>query len=75
MLAWESLAVVTGGTLAAITILAVAASSAFRRWIDWKRSELGATTGGPASPANRIEIADLKERVRKLEAIAAGVEL
>jgi N-methylhydantoinase A/oxoprolinase/acetone carboxylase beta subunit len=31
-------------------------------------------SGGP-SPAALIEIADLKERIRKLEAIAAGVDL
>jgi hypothetical protein len=29
---------------------------------------------GP-SPTQRIEIADLKERIKKLEAIAAGVDL
>jgi hypothetical protein len=28
-----------------------------------------------ASASNRIELADLKERLRKLEAIAAGVDL
>lgn len=31
--------------------------------------------GGAGSGMARIEIADLKERIRKLEAIAAGVEL
>jgi hypothetical protein len=29
----------------------------------------------PPSATARIEIADLKERIRKLEAIAAGVDL
>ena len=31
--------------------------------------------GGSGSGMARIEIADLKERIRKLEAIAAGVDL
>jgi hypothetical protein len=31
--------------------------------------------GGAGNGAARIEIADLKERIRKLEAIAAGVDL
>jgi hypothetical protein len=31
--------------------------------------------GGAGSGMARIEIADLKERIRKLEAIAAGVDL
>jgi hypothetical protein len=31
--------------------------------------------GGASEGAARIEIADLKERIRKLEAIASGVDL
>ena len=31
--------------------------------------------GGSSTGAARIELADLKERIRKLEAIAAGVDL
>lgn len=50
-----------------------------RGWSDWlalKRAELDAQEQAPASPtpAARIEIADLKARVRRLEAIANGVE-
>ena len=50
-----------------------------RGWSDWlalKRAELDAQDEAPASPtpAARIEIADLKARVRRLEAIANGVE-
>jgi len=41
-----------------------------------ERRQDRATSGSPStSPAARIEIADLKERVRKLEAIAAGVDI
>ena len=63
--------------LAAIAVLAFAGLRALSAWLDWKRAELGAAAHGPALPgaAARIEVADLKERIRKLEAIAAGVEL
>ena len=42
-----------------------------------KLGEIAGRHGGPAapSPTSRIELADLKERVRKLEGIAAGVDL
>ena len=45
-------------------------------WLDYKRLELAAHGDIVLPPAGgRIEIADLKERVRKLEAIAAGIDL
>ncbi len=50
----------------------------WQAWLDFKRLELAAHSGGEiAMPAagGRIELADLKERVRKLEAIAAGIDL
>ncbi len=53
----------------------------WRGWLQLKRTELDrATLPTAANPAGapagaRIEIADLRERIRKLEAIAAGVEL
>ncbi|MEY2927827.1 MAG: hypothetical protein RL367_2304 [Pseudomonadota bacterium] len=64
-------------SLAAVALIAVTGLKGFTAWIDLKRTELGAR--GPveahASTGNRIEVADLKERLRKLEAIAAGVDL
>ena len=42
------------------------------RELDHHRPEL---EGGSAAGMARIEISDLKERIRKLEAIAAGVDL
>ena len=47
------------------------AGSSSRRW-SWRRS-VGDRGLPPAS--GRIEIADLRERVRKLEAIAAGIDI
>lgn len=68
--------------LAAIAIVTVATLKGWRDWIALKRDELahahaGGQGGEAALPnaASRIELADLKERLRKLEAIAAGVDL
>ena len=62
--------------LAAIALIAVTSLKGFKAWIDLKRAELQASArGAPSGAGNRIEIADLKERLRKLEAIAAGVDL
>ena len=68
------------GATVVLTVLA-AAHACLKGWqafIDLKRLELVGHVGGDATlpPAGgRIEIADLKERVRKLEAIAAGIDL
>jgi hypothetical protein len=69
--------------LAGVAIMTFAALKGWRDWISLKRDELahahGPATGGGdqgvPSAASRIELADLKERLRKLEAIAAGVDL
>lgn len=63
-------------TLAGVAMLVGAGLTGWRGWLQLKRSELerSVPAGAPSAGA-RIEIADLKERIRKLEAIAAGVEL
>ncbi|SNT16688.1 hypothetical protein [Sphingopyxis indica] len=66
--------------LSALTIVSLVALRGWRDWIQLKREELAAGHGPAQDPAvphagSRIEIADLKERLRKLEAIAAGVDL
>jgi hypothetical protein len=68
--------------IASLTGLIVIASAALRGWREWlalKTRELERfapeiESRAPSGMA-RIEIADLKERIRKLEAIAAGVDL
>ncbi len=68
--------------LCGLGMLVGAGLSGWRGWLALKAQEL-AIHGQPPAPAlpgsgsatARIEIADLKERIRKLEAIAAGVEL
>jgi hypothetical protein len=59
--------------LTALIITAWAALKGWQGWLEIKRLELGGKGRAPA--ADRIELADLKERVRKLEAIAACVDL
>jgi len=68
---------VTG--LAGLAMLSVAALTGWRGWLQLKQRELDGRRAAdePTVPSasQRIEIADLKERIRKLEAIAAGVDL
>jgi hypothetical protein len=64
---------------ASVGLIAMASLRGWREWIELKRAELEALrptpdTVGP-STVSRIEVADLKERVKKLEAIAAGIDL
>lgn len=67
--------------LSALAIVSLVALRGWRDWIQLKRDELAAGHVAVAHDAtvphagSRIEIADLKERLRKLEAIAAGVDL
>jgi hypothetical protein len=50
---------------------------AWNGWLELKKMELTQMIGERSLPpaGGRLEIADLKERVRKLEAIAAGIDL
>ncbi len=65
--------------LAGTAMLTFAGLTGWRGWLQLKRHELthAHDLQAPAAPSAsaRIEIADLKERIRKLEAIAAGVDL
>ena len=64
--------------LAALGLATIFALKGWRGWLELKQLQLAYPMfrdGMPPSPAARIELADLKERVRKLEAIANGVEL
>jgi hypothetical protein len=65
--------------LAGIGIVTAGALRGWRGWLELKRLEIQTRNAEGTVPApsttSRIEIADLKERIRKLEAIAAGVDL
>jgi hypothetical protein len=73
---------ITMGVLSASVLAGTSAASwaglkAWNGWLDLKRMELQQSIGDRTLPpaGNRIEIADLKERIRKLEAIAAGIDI
>jgi len=63
--------------LAALGIVALAGLRAWHGWLEVKRLELaGHRRVEPRSQAaDMIEMADLKERIRKLENIAACIDL
>jgi hypothetical protein len=64
--------------LVALSITLAAALKGWQGWLEVKRLELNgpAAEGEPRSAAmERIELADLKERIRKLESIAACIYL
>lgn len=65
--------------LASIALVALASLRGWRQWIELKRAEIDAARpvleGAGPSTVSRIEVADLKERVKKLEAIAAGIDI
>jgi hypothetical protein len=66
-----------------IGMIAWAGLKGWNGWLALKRAELELLSGrapsaeppAPYATATRIDVADLKERVRKLEAIAAGIDL
>lgn len=62
--------------LSALTGLGICAMAGLRGWDGWldlKRLEIERSDTGDA--ARLIDLADMRERLRKLEAIAAGVDL
>jgi hypothetical protein len=66
----------------AVLCVGIVSSLSLRGWRDWialKHAELDAVRQGSDAPVpsatSRIEVADLKERVKKLEAIAAGIDI
>jgi hypothetical protein len=66
-----------GAGVVGLAIVTLAALRGWNGWLDLKHAELGqrGEAAAPPTAAARIEVADLKERIRKLEAIAAGVDL
>lgn len=79
--------VIAATCVVGISVVALALLKGWQGWLELKREELDRPSGVPAHSyapeieggagvgAARIEVADLKERIKKLEAIASGVEL
>ncbi|MGZ3173025.1 MAG: hypothetical protein ACXWJC_08260 [Croceibacterium sp.] len=74
---------IAASALLGLVVLAATALKGWQGWLELKDHELQVARphreieGGAQAQegAARIEIADLKERIRKLEAIASGVDL
>lgn len=77
---FEPTFIIAAASLTGLVIIAAAMLRGWHSWLELKRSELD-NHGGPrreegsSMGAARIELADLKERIKKLEAIASGVDL
>lgn len=71
------LGVLAASIFAGLTLATIAGLKAWQGWLELKRMELSQVTGDRNLPpaTGRIELADLRERVRKLEAIAAGIDI
>ena len=63
-------------SLIGLGIVAMTVLNLWQGWLSLKLTELERHRPEPEHPlgASRIELADVKERLRKLEAIAAGVD-
>ncbi|HEX6377405.1 MAG TPA: hypothetical protein VFZ91_16985 [Allosphingosinicella sp.] len=72
-----SLIALSGSALVAVGLASAAGLKGWTDWLELRRLQLAGRRGGLARPAPgpRREVADLRERVRRLEAIANGAEL
>jgi hypothetical protein len=74
----NSTLIIAGTVLAVTFMLCAAALWAWRGWLKLRRLELAShnVAAGPGEDVGvRIELAAVRERLKKLEAIASGVEL
>jgi hypothetical protein len=72
-----TLVVLSASIIVGLAGIGLAALRAWNGWLELKKMELTQAAGERGLPpaTGRIEMADLKERVRKLEAIAAGIDI
>ena len=74
----ESLLVLSTASLAGIGLVGAFAAWGWAGWLRLRAHEIdrerSANSQDLPAIGQRIDLADLKERIRKLEAIAAGVE-
>ena len=70
--------IIAGATLAVTFMLCGAGLLAWRSWLDFRKLELASrheVAEAGEDVGVRIELAAVRERLKKLEAIASGVEL
>lgn len=67
----------SSAALVGLGITCVATLRAWAGWLELKRLEVEGRFRGHAPSGNgtKVELNELKERVRKLEAIASGIEM
>jgi hypothetical protein len=72
-----TIGVLSASVIAGLSGASIAGLKAWNGWLEFKKMELTQVAGDRGLPpaTGRIEIADLRERVRKLEAIAAGIDI
>lgn len=72
-----SMGVMAASLLAGVGTVSWVALKGWQGWLELKRMELSQGCSERMVPpaTGRIEMADLRERVRKLEAIAAGIDI
>ena len=72
-----TVSVLAASILGGLGAASIAGLKAWNGWLELKKMELTQSAGDRGLPpaTGRIEIADLRERVRKLEAIAAGIDI
>jgi hypothetical protein len=72
-----TITVLSASIIMGLAGVGLAGLKAWNGWLDLKKMELTQSAGDRGLPpaTGRIEIADLRERVRKLEAIAAGIDI
>ena len=72
-----TMTVLAASTLAGLGLASWAGLKGWNGWLELKRLEISHNLADHSLPpaGGRIELADLKERVRKLEASAAGIDL
>jgi hypothetical protein len=72
-----TMAVLAASVLAGMAAASWAGLKAWNGWLELKKMELAQAVGDRGLPpaGGRIEMAALRERVRKLEAIAAGIDI
>jgi hypothetical protein len=72
-----TIAVLSASIIVGLAGVGLAGLKAWGGWLELKKMELTQVAADRGLPpaSGRIEIADLRERVRKLEAIAAGIDI
>ena len=58
----------------ALALVSAAALRGWQGWLELRRLELNGGRTAPPRPRSRAELNELRDRVRRLEAIANGVE-